>query len=105
VEFLMEITDGRQIEVPGGRFVIASARDLKGNLLVERLRIIFAKDTPPERAVRHLKRGARLHVFGLPRVDFAEVSRRVRSSRTNPALLGKPLPYEIIIQGVYKDAK
>jgi hypothetical protein len=38
-------------------------------------------------------------------VDFAEVSRRVRSSQTNPALLGKPLPYEIIIQGVYKDAK
>ena len=26
VEFLMEITDGRQIVVPGGRFVIASAR-------------------------------------------------------------------------------
>jgi hypothetical protein len=45
------------------------------------------------------------HVFGLPRVDFAEVSRRVRSSRTNPGLLVKPLPYEIIIQGVYRDAK
>ena len=31
VEFLMEITDERQIEAPGGRFVIASARDMKGN--------------------------------------------------------------------------
>jgi hypothetical protein len=105
VEFLMEITDGRQIVVPGGRFVIASARDLKGNLLVERLRLVFATGTPPERAVRLLKRGDRLHVFGLPRVDFAEVSRRAKSARTNPALLVKPLPYEIIIQGVYKDAK
>ena len=105
VEFLMEITDGRQIVVPGGRFVIASARDLKGNLLVERLRLVFATGTPPERAVRPLKRGDRLHVFGLPRVDFAEVSRRVMGSQTNPALLVKPLPYEIIIQGVYKDAK
>ncbi|MGA2533596.1 MAG: hypothetical protein ABSG19_11240 [Candidatus Aminicenantales bacterium] len=105
VEFLMEITDGRQIVVPGGRFVIASARDLKGNLLVERLRIVFATDTPPERAVRLLKRGDRLHVFGLPRVDFAEISRRVRGSQKDPALLVKPLPYEIIIQGVYKDKK
>jgi hypothetical protein len=105
VEFLMEITDSRQIVVPGGRFVIASARDLKGNLLVKRLRMVFAKDTPPERAVRLLKRGDRLHVFGLPRVDFAEVSRRVRGSQKDPALLVKPLPYEIIIQGVYKDKK
>jgi hypothetical protein len=105
VEFLMEITDGRQIEVPGGRFVIASARDWKGNLLVKRLRMVFAKDTPPERAVRLLKRGDRLQVFGLPRVDFAEVARRVRGSKKDPTLLVKPLPYEIIIQGVYKDKK
>ena len=105
VEFIMEITEDRQIEVPGGRFVIASARDLKGNLLVERLRMVFATGTPPERAVRLLKRGDRLHVFGLPRMDFAAVSRRAMSSQTNPALLVKPLPYEIIIQGVYKDAK
>ena len=105
LEFLMEIAEDRQIEVPGGRFVIASARDLKGNLLVKRLRMVFAKDTPPERAVRLLKRGGRLHVYGLPRVDFSEVSRRMKGSKKDPALLVKPLPYEIIIQGVYKDAK
>ena len=105
LEFLMEIADDRQIEVPGGRFVIASARDLKGDLLVKRLRMVFAKDTPPERAVRLLKRGGRLHVYGLPRVDFAEVSRRVSGSKKDPALLVKPLPYEIIIQGVFKDTK
>jgi hypothetical protein len=105
VEFIMEIIEDRQIEVPGGRFVIASARDLKGNLLVKRLRMVFAKNTPPERAVRLLNRGDRLQVFGLPRVDFAEISRRVKSSQTNPGLLVKPLPYEIIIQGVYKDTR
>jgi hypothetical protein len=105
VEFLMEITDARQIVAPGGRFVIASAMDMKGKLLVKRLRMVFASGTPPEKAVRLLKRGDRLHVYGLPRMDFAEVSRRVRGSRTDPTLLTKPLPYEIIIQGVYKDAK
>jgi hypothetical protein len=105
VEFLMEITEDRQIEAPGGRFVIASARDLKGDVLVERLRIVFVKDTPPEKAVKLLRRGDRLKVYGMPRVDFAEVSRRARNSQTDPALLVKPLPYEIIILGVYKDAK
>jgi hypothetical protein len=105
VEFLMEISDERQIVVPGGRFVIASARDMKGDLLVKRLRMVFASGTPPEKAVKLLKRGDRLHVYGLPRMDFAEVSRRVRGSRTDPTLLTKPLPYEIIIQGVYKDEK
>jgi hypothetical protein len=105
VEFLMEISDERQIVVPGGRFVIASARDMKGDLLVKRLRMVFASGTPPEKAVKLLKRGDRLHVYGLPRVDFAEVSRRMRGSHKDPALLVKPLPYEIIIQGVYKDAK
>lgn len=105
VEFLMEITEDRQIEVPGGRFVTASARDLKGTMLVDRLRMVFVKDSPPDIRVRRLKRGARLHVFGLPRVDFSEISRRVRLSPTDPALLLKHLPYEIIILGVYKDAK
>jgi hypothetical protein len=104
VEFIMEIAEGRQIAVPGGRFVIASARDLKGILLVKRLRLVFAKDSPPERAVRLLKRGDRLHVFGIPRVDFNEVSRRVKASPADPAQLVRSLPYEIIILGVYKDA-
>jgi len=105
VEFLMEITDARQIVVPGGRFVIASAMDMKGNLLVKRLRMVFASGTPPEKAVRLLKRGDRLHVYGLPRMDCAEVSRRGRGSQKDLSLLTKPLPYEIIIQGVYKDEK
>ncbi|HMA52918.1 MAG TPA: hypothetical protein VKT17_00550, partial [Acidobacteriota bacterium] len=105
VEFLMEIADDPQIEGPGGRFVFASARDLKGNLLVKRLRMVFVKDTAPEKAVRLLKRGDRLHVYGLPRMDFAELSRRVKGARTDATLLARTLPYEIIIQGVYKDEK
>jgi len=105
VEFIMEIADDRQVVVADGRFVIAAARDLDGGLLVERLRMVFAKGTPPERAVSPLKRGDRLHVYGIPRLDLAEISRRVRDSGMNPALLTRPLPYEIIILGVYANAK
>ena len=64
VEFIMELADDRQRVVSDGRFVIASARDLDGGLLVERLRMVFVKGTGPESAVRHLKRGDRLMSLG-----------------------------------------
>jgi hypothetical protein len=103
VEFIMQIADAPQLVVADGRFVIASALGTHGKPLVERLRMVFAKGTPPERAVRLLKGGDRLHVYGMPRLDFAEISRRVRDHGTNPDLLTRPLPYEIVILGVYPD--
>jgi hypothetical protein len=105
VEFIMEITDDRPLVVADGRFVMASALDMKGRLLAEHVRMVFAKGTAPERAVRGLKRGARLHVFGQPRVSFAEVSRRVRASATDPDQLTRSIPYELVIIGVFKDEK
>ncbi len=102
VEFIMQIGEDPQHLVADGRFVVASARDLDGNLLVARLRMVFTKGTAPERAVRALKAGDRLHVYGIPRLDFAEISRRVMHSATNPALLTGRLPYEILVLGVYR---
>lgn len=101
VEFLMEATDDHQAVVGDGRFVTADVRDLKGNLLVKRLRMVFMKETPPEKAVKNLKSGDRLHVYGIPRVDFAEISRRIANYQANPELLGGNLPYEIIIIGFF----
>jgi hypothetical protein len=105
VEFVMEVAGEPQVVVRDGRFVTASVRDLKGNLLVERLRMVFVKDTPPERAVKSLRRGDRLHLYGIPRIDFSEISRRVTNYRSNPALLSRTLPYEIIVLGVFEDSK
>jgi len=101
VEFIMKIADAPQLVVADGRFVTASAMDLDGNVLVERLRMVFAEGTPPEQAVRRLKGGDRLHVYGMPRLDFAEIARRVRDYRRDPAVLTQPLPYEIVILGIY----
>ena len=101
VHFLMEVTGSTQAVVPGGRFVTASALDTEGNLLVEELRMVFIEGTPPERMVRQATPGARLHVWGLPRVSLAEVSRRVRAAGNSPAVLEGPLPYELVILGVY----
>jgi hypothetical protein len=101
VEFLMQLADAPQQEVADGRFVFASAMDLKGKVLVPRLRIVFAKGTPPEIAVRDLKPGDKLHVYGIPRLSFEEIARRVGESKNNPAILSASLPYEIIIIGVF----
>jgi hypothetical protein len=101
VEFIMKIANAPQRVVADGRFVIASAMDLDGNPLVERLRMVFAKGTPPERTVRLLKKGDTVHVCGIPRLDLAEISRRARDYRMNPALLTRGLPYEMVIIGVY----
>jgi hypothetical protein len=101
VEFVMKLAGDPQLVVSDGRFVIASARDLKGKLIVERLRMVFVKGTPPEQAVRLLKGGAQLHVYGIPRLDFAEISRRVTNYEADPSLLTQKLPYEIVVLGVY----
>jgi hypothetical protein len=104
VHFVMQLSGERQEVVDDGRFVIAAALDTEGNLLVERLRMVLVKGTAPERAVRSLKQGGRLHVWGLPRVSFAELSRRVREAAPDSELKGR-LPYEIVVLGVYADEK
>ena len=82
----------------------ASALDTDGNLLVEGLRMVFIEGSAPERTVRTLRRGARLHVWGLPRVSFAEVSRRVRAAGDSQLPLDGMLPYEIVVLGVFPTA-
>jgi hypothetical protein len=101
VEFIMKIANEPQLVARDGRFVIAAALDLHGKVIVDRLRMVFVKGTPPELAVRLLKSGGQLHVYGIPRLDFAEISRRMDGYQKNQALLTLPLPYEIVILGVY----
>lgn len=100
VEFVMELGAEPQRSVGDGRFVTASALDKKGERLVDGLRMVFAKGTAPELAVRVLKPGDRLHVYGIPRLNLDEISRRASRAAARTAVTG-PLPYEIIILGVY----
>lgn len=100
VHFLMEITDSVHQVVPGGRFLTASARDTDGNLLVEGLRMVFVEGTSPEHAVTGARPGTRFHVYGLPRLSFAEISRRMGSA-SSPEPIEGPLPYEIVVLGIY----
>jgi hypothetical protein len=105
VEFLMEIGEEEQHVVEDGRFVNAAVLDLKGNRLVQKVRTVFVKDTSPEKMVKNLRRGDRLHVFGLPRFDLSIVDWRVKHFKDAPEILNLNLPYEIVVVGVYKNLK
>jgi len=103
VHFLLERGRGRTVSAPGGYFLWGAALDTDGNRLVDSLRFVLVQGSPPERAVRALRPGARLHVWGLPRVSFSELSRRIAAAGSNPDGLKGKLPYEIIVLGVYPD--
>jgi len=102
-EFFLEVGEEPQQVVEDGRFVSAAVFDRKGNLLAPRVRMVFVKDTPPDRAARDLRPGDRLHVFGLPRIDLSQIAWRASHWRDHPESLSWPLPYEMIIAAVYED--
>src|SRR5262249_50336933 len=61
VEFILELNDQPK-ELKDGTAVRAKVRDLEGELLVRDRRMVFVQDTPPEQAVKALRKGNRLHV-------------------------------------------
>ncbi len=103
VEFIAEIRGDSQDIAPDGRFVYGAAYNMKGELLVPEVRMVFVKDTPPEKIVRHLSKGSRLHVFGLPRIDLSKVSSTIGNLGSSHETLNLSLPYELVIVGVYRD--
>jgi hypothetical protein len=101
-DFVMEIEPGEQKEVSDGRFVRASILDARGRRVVADVRMVFVKDTAPEKAVRDLPPGSRLRVFGIPRIDLSEIASRVEHAKQNSSGLEGTLPYEIVVIGVFE---
>jgi hypothetical protein len=102
VEFILE-ANRDPFAVPDGFMVMAQVLDLKEELIVRNRRMVFLKDTQPALTAGALRAGQRLHVLGIPRIDLALVSWRVRNASQRPEVLTWSLPYEIVIVGVYTD--
>ena len=100
VEFIMELNEA-PFDVEDGKLVMASIYDVNEDLLVRNRRMVFIKDTEPEKKLKDLKSGDRLHVLGIPRINLALVSWRMRNAVRRPEVLTWNLPYEMIIVGVY----
>jgi hypothetical protein len=100
VEFRIQL-DEDPVQVSDGTLVFASVMDLDDDLLVQKRRMVFVKGTEPETAVKALKKGGKLHVLGMPRIDLALVSYRTKHVKDTPGILTWNLPYEMLIVAVY----
>lgn len=102
VEFRLE-PNSPPVVLDDGTAVFSSVMTLDGDLIVRNKRMIFIKDTPPEKALKQLKDGESMHVLGIPRIDLSLVSWRTKNYKKRPEVLTWNLPYEIIVVGAYPD--
>jgi hypothetical protein len=103
VEFKLRLEEDDQFVTFDGRIVRCTALALDGTEVANNRRMVFVKNTPPEKAVKGLHKGDELHVLGIPRIDLAVVSWRARNADVRPEALHWLLPYEIIVVGVYQN--
>ena len=96
-EFHIEITDSSQLVTDDGRFIICKVKDKTGKTVYEKMRMVFPKNSEAEKKVKVLGKGDTMHVLGIPRVDLALVSYRIKHSVDHPYMLGWNLPVEMII--------
>jgi hypothetical protein len=104
VKFRMDLIDDPvAFDAGDGTVAFASVSTLDGDLLVRKRRMIFLKDTPPDKTVRKMKKGGHLTVLGIPRIDLALVAYRTEHASDQPEVLDWTLPYEIVVVGVFKE--
>lgn len=99
IEFYLTVRT-KPMFVEGGTIVIGDALDLEEEIAARNVRMLFVKDSAPDNVVRKLKVGETMHVLGTPRISLALVQERVDNGE-----LDLPLPYEMVIVGVYEEEK
>ena len=107
VEFDMKLT-GNPKEVSDGFIVLANVFKAGGSdeedpLTEQPRRMIFVKGSPPGDAIATMKKGDRLHVLGIPRVNLNEVLAIADGLPGHDEYAFGGLPYEIIIVAVLVD--
>lgn len=105
-EFQIRLT-GNPKDVGDGYMVFAEVynANAKANddpVVEESRRMVFVKGTPPGDAVKDLKKGDKLHVLGIPRVNLNMVY-AIASGLQGDEEYSESLPYEMIIVAILKD--
>ena len=98
---------GTPKDVGDGYMVLANIYNAKAKanddpVVEETRRMVFTKGTPPADAVKDLKKGDKLHVLGIPRVNLNMVYAIASGLKGNEEY-SESLPYEMIIVAVLKD--
>jgi hypothetical protein len=100
VEFLFRLTNVATTAADG-EFAFGSILDLEGEMKVQNRRVAFIRGSAPDAQLLMMRPGNCLHLLGIPRVDLALVSWRVRNASARPEVLTWGLPYELVAVGVY----
>jgi hypothetical protein len=99
VKFLMKVRKRFHRE-EDGEFLSAAIYSEEEELLVHDRRVGFVAGTAPDEKQKAVKVGECMLVLGIPRIDLALVSWRIRHGGD---ALRWSVPYEIIVVGVYDD--
>ena len=102
VEFILKPLEARHQLADGSAF-LADVYDLHGELLVHKRRMVFIKDSLPEKALASLQPGQLMHVLGQPRISLKLLSFRKAHYQEYDRMLDWGLPYEIVVLGLYPD--
>ena len=106
VEFQMRLA-GNPKDVGDGYIAIANVYNAKAKanddpVVEEPRRMVFVKGSKPADAVKDLKKGGKLHVLGIPRVNLNQVY-AIATGLQKGEEYSDALPYEIIVVAVLKD--
>lgn len=98
---------GKPKDVGDGYMVFANIYNAKAKanddpVVEESRRMVFVKGTKPADAVKDLKKGDKLHVLGIPRVNLNLVY-AIASGLEGDEEYSEGLPYEMIIVAILKD--
>jgi hypothetical protein len=96
-EFILEVNSAAQ-EIEDGWLLPANVYTLDNKLLARTRRMVFVKGTAAGEKVNGLRPGNRLHVLGMPRVNFAEVENKANNANGEVSI---NLPYEMVIVGIF----
>lgn len=98
VECKIEILAGDPLITDDGRFVFCKILSIDGEVIAQKIRVAFVKDSDPEKKVKDLTEGQTMHIVAIPRIDLALVSFRVSHADDPkfPNILSWNLPYELI---------
>jgi hypothetical protein len=106
VKFRLRLREDPTHKIDDGLTVFADVKEVGGETLVKKRRMVFVEGTRPIRGVQKLKENDCMLVLGMPRLNLSLVSWRVqrgsKDADPDPDVLMWNLPYEMIIVADYQ---
>lgn len=104
VECVVEILQD-PFEVEDGRFVFCKILTVDNEVVAQKVRVAFVKNSTPEKTEKKLAIGKSMHIVAIPRIDLALVSFRIdhATDAKFPNILSWNLPFELVAVAVIPD--